>query len=185
MGSRQANAGPLMKSADHGRSWRRAGRPCSRGWGGYAWSAYASFGSVERGWLVCTGQPGTGNQSKAVYETVDGGRRWRRLVNVYFEPRRIRDGGLERYGYPTGISFIRSGRGLLLQDRGVSYLTTDGGRSWTRLRATKPDDRIGKSGWVVSDRIAYLLVQAEARHELLRTVDGGGAWTIVHVWSRR
>jgi photosystem II stability/assembly factor-like uncharacterized protein len=184
MGSRQANAGPLLKTTDHGNTWRRIGNPCRHGWGGYAWAASVSFASVKHGWLVCTGQPGAGNQSKAVYETVDGGKRWRRIVNVYFEPRGVRDGGLARYGYLHGIGFDRSGRGLLWQDRTASYLTSDGGRSWRPISATRAE-RIGMSGWFVSKRVAFLLVQAEERYELLKTGDGGRTWRLVRVWSRR
>jgi photosystem II stability/assembly factor-like uncharacterized protein len=119
-----------------------------------------------------------------VYETVDRGRRWRRLVNVYFEPSRVRAGGLARYGYASGISFTASGRGLFWQSLGLSYLTRNGGRAWRPISATKPDVRIARSGWFVSDRVAYLLVQADD-HELLRTRNGGRTWNLVRSWSRR
>jgi photosystem II stability/assembly factor-like uncharacterized protein len=185
MSGRQANAGSLLKTTDNGRTWRRIGNPCRNGWGGYAWAASVSFVSVKHGWLVCTGQPGAGNQSKAVYETVDGGKRWRRIVNVYFEPRGLRDGGLARHGYANGISFDGSGHGLLWQDGEQSYLTRNGGRAWRPISATSADVRIGTSGSLVSERVAFLLVQAQDRHELLKTSDGGRRWRLVRSWSRR
>jgi len=188
MQSRQANAGPLMRTADAGRSWRRIGTPCRKGWGGYAWFATLSFVSPTRGWLLCTGQPGAGSQSKALYLTTDGGRRWKRLLNVYFEPTRNRLGGLPEVGYPHGIHFTRSGRGLLWANRGGTLSTVDGGRHWQPISATSPESREGYSGWLVTDRIGYLLLQDNARRldwELLRTADGGRSWRLVRSWSRR
>ena len=185
---RLANAGPLMRTLDGGRTWHRLASPCRRGWGGYAWAGSVAFVSPQHGWLVCTGQPGAGNQSKAVYETVNGGAWWRRLLNVWFEPGRVHTGGLSRYGYASGISFSAGGRGLLWEGRGSSYLTSDRGRSWRPISVTSPDERVGLSGSFVSDRIAYLLVQdsgARLAFQLERTTDGGRTWHLVRSWSRR
>lgn len=173
-----------MKTRDGGRAWQDVGLPCRRGWGGYAWHASVSFVSPSRGWLLCTGQPSAGNQSKAVYRTVNGGERWRRLVNVHFEPGPVRAGGLSRFGYPQGMSFARSGRGLLWEGRGVSYLTTDRGRTWRPISVTRADERTGVSGWFVSNRVAYLLVQDDD-FELFRTTSGGQTWRLVRSWARR
>ena len=98
------NAGDLMKTTDSGRTWRRVGSPCRRGWGGFAWAAAISFVSQSRGWVLCKGQPGTGSQSKALYLTTDGGSRWTQLVNAHFEPGRVRLRGLQARGYPEGMT---------------------------------------------------------------------------------
>jgi photosystem II stability/assembly factor-like uncharacterized protein len=188
MRSRQANSGPLMKTTNGGRSWRRVGAPCRRGWGGYAWSAALSFVSPRRGWLICTGQPGAGNQSKALYTTANGGVTWKRLLNVYFEPARNQLGGLQRAGYPHGISFTGNGRGLLWSDRGSTFRTRDGGRHWLPVRATRHEEQAGLSGWQVNDRVGYLLLQVNARRygwRLLRTENGGRTWRLVRSWLRR
>jgi photosystem II stability/assembly factor-like uncharacterized protein len=187
MKSRQANAGDLMKTTNGGRSWSRVGAPCRKGWGGYAWSALISFVSPKRGWVLCQGQPGGGGQSKALYRTADGGARWKRLLNAFFEPGRVRLGALHN-GYAGGMSFTRGGRGLLWSARGNTLRTSDGGRHWRPISATSPEIREGLSGWLVSDRVGYLLVQNDslARDwELLRTDDGGNRWRRVHSWPRR
>jgi hypothetical protein len=186
--SRQADAGPLLRTADGGRTWHRVPSPCKRGWAGHAWSASVSFVSAEHGWLLCTGQPGAGNQAKAIYETTSAGSHWKRLVNVQFEPGNLRAGGLSGFGYPGGISFAPGGRGLLWEGRGPTYLTTNKGRTWKPVSVTSPEIRTGQSGWQVSRRLAYLLVQDSGRrldYELLRTVNQGRRWRLVHVWDRR
>jgi photosystem II stability/assembly factor-like uncharacterized protein len=185
--SRQANAGPLMRTTDAGRTWRRIGAPCRKGWGGYAWFAAVSFVSPTRGWLICTGQPGGGNQSKALYVTRSGGLRWRRLLNVYFEPAPNRLRGLQRMGYPHGISFTSAGSGLLWSDRGYALRTSDGGRHWRAISATSPEGREAYSGWLVNERVGFLLLQVSRRRvgwELLRTENGGRTWRLVRSWAR-
>ena len=185
MSSKQADAGDLMKTLDAGRTWRRIGSPCAKGWGGYAWAAALSFVSPSRGWLICMGQPGAGNQSKALYATSNGGREWKLLLNAHFEPGQIRVGGLEGSGYPHGIRFARSGRGLLWGARGYSLWTADGGRHWHPVVATLPETREGWSGWVVSARVAYLLLHdsgSRRTQKLVRTVDGGRTWRLVRDW---
>jgi photosystem II stability/assembly factor-like uncharacterized protein len=186
MSSKQADAGDLMKTVDAGRTWRRIGSPCSKGWGGYAWGAALSFVSPTRGWLLCTGQPDAGSQSKALYVTSDGGRRWRRILNAHFERGRIRLGGLQSSGYAHEISFDRSGHGLLWGSRGYSLWTADGGRHWHPVSATSPEIREGWSGSVVSDRIAFLLVHdtgARRYQKLVRTADAGRTWKLVRDWG--
>jgi photosystem II stability/assembly factor-like uncharacterized protein len=119
--------------------------------------------------------------------TSNGGIRWRRLLNAHFERGRIRLGGLQASGYAHGIDFVRSGTGLLWGSRGYSLQTTDGGRHWRQVSATFPEEREGWSGWVVSARIAYLLVHDGGPRQyqrLLRTSDTGRTWRLVRAWPR-
>ena len=175
-----------MKTTDGGRTWRRVGAPCRKGWGGYAWSAAISFVSPRRGWVLCKGQPSGGGQSKALYLTTDGGSRWKRLFNAFFEPRRVRLGTLHS-GYASGMSFTRRGRGLIWSERGSTLRTSDGGRHWRPTAATSPEVREAYSGWQVNDRVGFLLLRDDDRDdwELLRTVDGGRSWRLLHSWPRR
>jgi photosystem II stability/assembly factor-like uncharacterized protein len=186
MRSRDTNAGDLMKTTDRGRTWRRAGSPCRRGWGGFAWSAAISFVSPGRGWVLCEGQPSGGGQSKALYLTMDGGVRWKRLLNAFFEPGRARLGTMHS-GYAVGMSFTRGGGGLLWMARGDTLRTSDGGRHWRPISVTSPETREAYSGWLVNDRVGYLLLQDNGSRrawELLRTVDGGRSWRLVRSWLR-
>jgi photosystem II stability/assembly factor-like uncharacterized protein len=186
MNSRQTNAGDLMKTTDGGRTWHRVGTPCRKGWGGFAWSAAISFVSPRRGWVLCKGQPAGGGQSKALYLTTDGGSRWKRLLNAFFEPGRVRLGTLHS-GYARGISLTRKGHGLLWSSRGDTLRTSDGGRHWRPTAATSPEVREAYSGWQVNDHVGFLLLRDDDRDdwELLRTVDGGRSWRLVHYWPRR
>jgi photosystem II stability/assembly factor-like uncharacterized protein len=187
MRSRDTNAGPLIRTADGGRTWRRVGAPCRKGWGGFASSAAISFVSPSRGWLICKGQPRAARQSKALYLTRNGGRSWKRLLNAHFEPARIQLGGLQASGYVQGIAFERTGHGLLWSTRGATLRTSDGGLHWRPLTATSPEVREAYSGWLVNDRVGYLLLQDDDRAdwELLRSENGGRTWRLVRYWSRR
>jgi photosystem II stability/assembly factor-like uncharacterized protein len=186
MRSRATNAGPLIQTSDGGRTWRRVGTPCRKGWGGFAWSAAISFVSRSRGWLICNGQPGAGSQAKALYVTRNGGRTWKRLLNAHFEPVRVRLGGLQSSGYVQGIAFERTGHGFLWSTRGETLRTSDGGRHWRPVSATSPEEREAYSGWLVNDRVGFLLLQNNDRAdwELLRTENGGRTWRLVRSWSR-
>jgi photosystem II stability/assembly factor-like uncharacterized protein len=187
MRSRDTNAGPLIRTTDGGRTWRRVGAPCRKGWGGFASSAAISFVSARRGWLICKGQPRAARQSKALYLTRNGGRSWKRLLNAHFEPARIQLGGLQARGYVQGIAFERTGHGLLWSTRGDTLRTSDGGRHWRPLTAISPEVREAYSGWLVNDRVGYLLLQDNDRAdwELLRSENGGRTWRLVRYWSRR
>jgi len=90
------------------------------------------------------------------------------------------------FGYPAGISFTRSGRGLLWEARGVVYLTEDGGRHWKRTAGTQTESREGISAWFASARQAFLLLQDDTarRYELLRSDDGAHSWHVVQSWLR-
>ena len=186
--SRQADVGPLMRTLNGGRTWRRLRSPCRKGWGGYASAGALTFVSARHGWLVCKGQPSGGGQAKAIYVTKTGGASWKRLVNVHFEPGRTRSGGLPWTGYPGGISFTPGGRGILWEAREHTYRTKDGGRNWARVSVTSPEEREGLSASFVSNRVGYLLLQDNFKRddwELLRTGDGGRSWGLVRSWSRR
>jgi photosystem II stability/assembly factor-like uncharacterized protein len=165
----------LVTTRNTGRTWKRLPLPCSRL---VTQTGILSFPTAKRGWLFCIGTSGTGWQSKELYETRNGGKAWRR-----------RPWGGDRFspGYANGMNFLRSGTGLLWQQRASTYRTPDGGRHWSRLPTTMPELREGLSGWLVSGRMSYLLVQdnRKADVELLRSGDGGRTWRRVRSWSRR
>jgi photosystem II stability/assembly factor-like uncharacterized protein len=85
------------------------------------------------------------------------------------------------------MAFERKGHGLLWSTDGDTLRTSDGGRHWRPLATTSPDVREAYSGWLVDDRVGFLLLQDGAREhwELLRTGNGGRTWRAVRYWSRR
>jgi len=118
--------------------------------------------------------------------TRNGGRTWKRLLNAHFEPAHVRLGGLQASGYVQGIAFERTGHGLLWSTRGDTLRTSDGGRHWRPVSATSPEEQEAYSGWLVNDRVGFLLLQNNERGdwELLRTENGGRTWRLVRSWSR-
>jgi len=171
----------LRRSGNGGATWRRDRLPCGRLLNR---SAILSFATPRHGWLLCKGQPGTGQQARALYETRSGGRLWRLLLRTGID----RAGGLFGSGYPRGMSMLASGDGLLWEDRENSYRTADGGRHWQALSTTSPESREGYSGWVVSPKTSYLLVRDNGTRfdiELMRSDDGRRTWRRVRSWSRR
>jgi photosystem II stability/assembly factor-like uncharacterized protein len=173
--------GPVMRTTDRGRSWHRVGGPCVGATG-----TSLSFTSARHGWLLCTSQPGAGMQPKAVFETRDGGRRWRLVADAFFTGIGRSRGGLTAGGYPYGISFEPRGRGLLWQARGHTYSTRDGGRHWRYLGLTSPESIEGEAASVVSPDVRFLVVRngRTNRYELLRLLHSGGAH-VVHRWNWR
>jgi photosystem II stability/assembly factor-like uncharacterized protein len=130
--------------------------------------------------MVCVGEGGAGNEAKTIYASRDGGRSWRKLVDV---PMTGRAGGLMGYGYPQGISFTPQGYGLLWESRGFLYLTRDGGRHWRTLGVAKPEVDSGLSAVMLSRTRAFALLFSSGSYRLLTTTDGGKSWTVVHRWA--
>jgi photosystem II stability/assembly factor-like uncharacterized protein len=125
-------------------------------------------------------------QPKAVFETRNGGRRWRLVADAFFT--RIGErGGLSTGGYPYGMSFGPGGHGLLWQARGHTYSTRDGGRHWRSLRVTSPDVIEGEAASVVSAAVRFLVVRngRTGTFELLRLSRSGRAHVVVHRWKWR
>ena len=112
-----------------------------------------------------------------VYETNNAGASWSRLPS----------GPLGGFGYPSGLSMTTDGVGILTEDRGVSYRTSDGGRHWHPLRSiTAPDTREGLSAAQVSDSTALILVfSGDTGTTLYRSTDGDRQWTVVRQWPPR
>lgn len=150
--------------------------------------ASVTFVSPDRGWLLCSGQPSAGNQGKAVYTSRDGGHRWHVVADAGFLSfSRPKTHGLCSCGYAGGISFSATGRGLLWQHRGWSYLTVNGGRDWRSLPITSAEIVEGDDGSFVSDALGFLLLHnnrndRKRTEDLMRTNDGGRSWRVVRRW---
>jgi hypothetical protein len=174
----------LLSTTDRGRTWRHLAGPagCRRNEG-----ETISSSALTQVWVLCVTEPGAGRQGKAIFATRSAGRTWRPLVDVGFESRSPR-GGVSPLGYPLGMSFSKTGFGLLWEDRGPLYLTHDGGREWQPTGVLIPDVDYGVSGAALSHTDAYLL--RSGRHsrqgppttDLLRTMNAGDTWTVVHRW---
>ena len=164
--------GRLVATHDGGATWHELRQPCAR-------SVYPtpslSLVTPTHGWILCRGQPGTGAQVKALYESRDGGRTWRlRASNLLGRPRR---GNLPVGGYAMGISFLDGGRGWLPESRGSFYETRDGGTHWRALPVSKPDIVEAHAAELLSARVGVAAFFYARR--LAVTYDGGGTWRTV------
>lgn len=176
----------LLTTSDGGRNWRPVTGPAGcRGNQGET----VNSPSLTQTWVLCTGEPGAGAQSKAIFLSPDGGHTWRDLVNVGLPPDQP-DRGISSGGYPLGLNFSRAGFGLLWEDRGVLYITRDDGRSWQPTHVLFPDIDYGVSGAALSRSDAFLLrfgrhtrTNGPAEIDLLHTLDAGHSWSVTHRWA--
>lgn len=170
----------LVRTADGGRTWQPSPVPCPRVVGGVMG---VSFPTPTTGWLLCVGEPGAGQQQKAVLATIDGGRSWQAVSGAIVGNTSL-GGGLGGYGYPLGIAFRPDGRGLLWEGRGTLFVTHDGGRTWTpKDKVVGPEVDFGQSASLPRDRVFFVLLQ-RGSFRLLRSQDGGRTWSVIHRWLR-
>jgi photosystem II stability/assembly factor-like uncharacterized protein len=158
--------GPLLHTTDGGRSWQAVPSPCpSVG----PQIQGLSFPSPAEGWVLCVGEPGAGNQWKAVYRTSDAGGSWTKVYGSGFD-----------YGYAQQVSFLPDGHGwLLFSIRGQPERTVDYGAHWAPSDVVQPE---------VSQLVAVSFLNAEegfavrwmdGTSGLLHTRNGGQSWTFV------
>jgi photosystem II stability/assembly factor-like uncharacterized protein len=149
----------------------------------------AGINADNSNWSVCSGVPGAGNQSKAVYRNlVDRG--WVRVACTDFgdpkPPCRSRERqGISSYGYPIGIAGAADGFALIWESRGTLYVTRDGGRNWTALaKLVHPELDFGSWAFTLPGGVGWALVgHGGGPWRLLRTTDAGRGWHVVHRWA--
>jgi photosystem II stability/assembly factor-like uncharacterized protein len=163
----------LVSSRDGGKSWQPLASPCPRF---ASFSAAVDLVTPTLGWIVCAGQPGVGQQLKAVYRTSDAGRTWRRL-----------SGALSGSGYVYGASFAPDGFGLVWEGRGTLYVTRDGGGHWTaKPKVALPEVDFGAGGVAFSGGRGLLaLWRGNGSERLFTTRNFGRSWQLTHRWPRR
>jgi photosystem II stability/assembly factor-like uncharacterized protein len=171
----------LLHTGDGGRSWRRSPKPT----GCFSEFPLLDLVTPQLGWVICGGQPGAGNEEKAVFRTRDGGRTWRELTSTPMTGRGPR-GGISSLGYPAGISFARDGFGLMWESRGTLYVTRDGGTNWkAHPRLAEFDVDFGMGGTAFANGTGFVWLQHNGVSErLIETRDFGRTWHVVRSWAR-
>jgi photosystem II stability/assembly factor-like uncharacterized protein len=161
----------LFVSRNGGLSWRRVKLPCGRPYS--FWRPPVSAVSARHAWLLCLGEPGVGQQNKALYETTDG-RKWKLRSN------------LSGSGYGQGLAFSKTGFGLLAESRGSLLVSRNGGRSWHWAAAiTSPEVAEPQSIALFPPSYGLVLVRDDGSRrkiELFRTRDAGRTWRLLHTW---
>jgi photosystem II stability/assembly factor-like uncharacterized protein len=169
----------LSETRDGGRTWRRLARVC----GDFEYFGALAHVSRTRGWILCHNQPAAGHQLKAVYATVDGGRRWRMRACACGVVRNR--GRISSAGYAGGIEFMRDGFGALIRHRGSGLsITRDGGRTWSAVRVVEFETDYGHDVSVVSRQVVYALVGSPTMvsRRLIVSRDRGRTWRVVRRW---
>jgi photosystem II stability/assembly factor-like uncharacterized protein len=172
----------LLATSDGGRSWHARQSPCRPA---VANTALLDLVTPRLGWLVCLGEPGAGNQQKAVYHTTNGGRSWEVGAEQIAYPRVRVHGGISSYGYPYGIAFAPDGFGILWEGRGTLYVTRDGGRRFAaRPSVARPEIDFGRGAAAFPGGRALLLLGRGGGPptRLLATTDHARTWQTVHRW---
>jgi photosystem II stability/assembly factor-like uncharacterized protein len=156
------------------------GRPdfkgyCPRGWTS-GFSADIVDTNIDTPWSICVGEPGAGNEAKAVY---------RGRTRVAYTPLAAHGGygGISTYGYPVGIAGTHDGFGIIWETRGTLYVTRGGGHEWHALpEVARPELDFGVWGDVVGRRLGFVLLERNGRTRLIETADAGRAWHVIHRW---
>lgn len=167
----------LYGTRNGGTTWQRQGTPCQ----GVA--AIPDLVTSRLAWLMCLGEPGAGNEEKALFRTTDGGAHWQPLAHVQMTS--PTHGGIQSYGYPVGAAFSPSGFGILWESRGTLYVTRDGGGHWTpEPKVARPEEDFGFGGAVFPrGRGLLLLAHGGGRPaRLLETTNYGRTWHPIIRW---
>ena len=143
----------LLITHDAGKTWTRRRGPCR------ATGVLVDFASPLDGWLVCNGEPGAGNEEKAVFSTRDGGRTWQAGASAVGMNHPKQRGGLWLLGYPAGIAVAPNGFGLLWESRGTIFVTHDGGKKWNaKKRLVVFDVDFGRGASAFSNGTGFVLL---------------------------
>jgi photosystem II stability/assembly factor-like uncharacterized protein len=171
----------IAHTTDGGRTWQSRSVPCP------SLAPFAmdvSFGDAARGWLLCTGVGGAGNENRAIVQTTNGGQTWTVVAEASIGGHS--SSGLTASGYPNGIAFLSDGHGWMSADRSRGIqATTDGGRSW-RVVGTVPNGAstsIGSLAFLTdTDGFALLANGDQQVSQLIQSRDGGQTWRVVSSW---
>ncbi|MEM9313288.1 MAG: sialidase [Pseudomonadota bacterium] len=180
----QTSGNGVYKSSDGGRSWVHLGLAVTRNI--HRIIVHPRDENVV--WLGALGDPFAASESRGVYKSVDGGKRWRRvlysnarsgsadLVLDPVNPNKLFAALWEFRRSPWDASSGGAGSGL--------FMSEDGGESWVALGADAglPAGPLGRIGIAIAasqrERV-YALVEA-AQSALYRSEDGGRSWARIN-----
>jgi photosystem II stability/assembly factor-like uncharacterized protein len=170
----------LLKTVDGGRTWQGMGHPCPVGTQGAAvW-----FVSPSRGWLLCTSEPGAGQQPRVLLQTSNGGRSWHIEAGTWPSGSGLASarGGLGAFGYPDSLFFLPDGHGWIgLNYVAICLASLNGGCSWHQAGGRLSTYQAGPL-WFLNDSAGFAIAGGGAHRKLLKTTNGAHSWSVVSTW---
>jgi photosystem II stability/assembly factor-like uncharacterized protein len=173
----------VYKSTDGGKTWNNVGLRDTSQIG----KLRIDPRNPDVAYVAAVGHPYGPNEERGVFRTRDGGKSWQKVlyvndktgaVDIAMDPR----DPLTLYATtwqvlrtPWDITSIGPGGGI--------YKTTDGGDTWTQLKAGLPKGDKGKIGIIVSpvnSKRVWATVEAEPDGGIYRSDDAGATWTLMN-----
>lgn len=172
----------IARTTNGGRSWTESAPPGCR----YQCGAmYLSFPNTAHGFVLTAS--GGGHQVNRLYSTVDGGATWKPVGRAPFVGPVTFTTAQDGWGVSDPVRWVGPERGTPV-GAGVPYRTTDGGRSWQRVKLASPHQYAGMPS--IADSITFIGSRngvlpvryrdrtTGAQHLIVYATDNGGrTWT--------
>lgn len=177
----------IYKSEDGGKTWKNMGLKESEHVTGIVIDlnnsniVYASaYGSLRRG-----------NEERGIYKTVDGGKTWKKVLNInqytgfyqiHMDPR------YSNILYAVAHQRMRKlYSGVYGGDESGIYRSTDSGNTWDKLTNGFPTSNVGRIGMDISPAnpdVLYAIVEATGEDQgFYRSTDRGASWTKMNAYA--
>ncbi len=178
-------AAAIEWTSDGGQTWQAASAvPCGPG-APIALGPTAIGGqNATSAWLLCTGEPATIMEDKAVAVTTDGGLTWQVRAATIGSGASGDVGQIPSTGHPSGLAIARDGTAWMVGGRMLPLVSRDGGRTWTDMPLGEIDVNMVSAPAPLDDQDGFALMRdPNSQATLLEvTVDGGTTWAVRFRW---
>jgi len=170
----------VYKSEDGGKSWTNKGLKESQQIG----EIVVHPTDPNTVWVAAYGPHRISGGDRGVYKTTDGGENWERVLfisehtgvwELHMDPKNPDVLYAVAHQRQRKLHTIVSGG-----DESGIHKTTDGGKSWTRLKGGLPQENVGRIGMDISPAnpdILYAVVDAKEGKGIYKSEDRGASWT--------
>jgi photosystem II stability/assembly factor-like uncharacterized protein len=170
----------VYKSTDGGRSWQNVGLKASEHIGKIVIDPRDS----DTVYVAAQGPLWSPGGDRGLYKTTDGGKKWEKVLNIS-ENTGVTDLVLDPRDPDVilAASYQRRRHVWTLINGGAEsalHRSTDGGKTWTKLRAGLPTEEMGRIGLAMApndpDVIYAIIEAADKKGGIFRSADRGVTW---------